>query len=397
MSTLDYLHFLADAPRVDAFRRAIEASVAPGQLVLDLGTGIGTYAMFAARAGARVLAVENEPVIDVARGLAADNGLADRITFLRGRTERLEPPERADVLVFEDFAPHLYHPETAEVLLDVRARWLSPAATSVPRSIRLLAAPVCCPDTYRALTPWPDDAAYGLAVQRLSTELLNRLHAASWSPDVLLGEGKELARVEPLALGSFALDCQPSWPVTSSGELHGIGLWIDLDLADGVLYSNAPSGRSGGWGQQLLPLVEPLEVEAGEEVEARIMTVGPSPRKPEWWSWRVTARSGRREGNTFRGVPLSSARLRDLRLDRKPRLTARGRQSREALELMDGSRTVAEIARQLLSRYPELGSEAEAYRLVAGELDAARAEPASQPREPPADVRSGNEPPGSHT
>ncbi|MGD2152256.1 MAG: hypothetical protein PVG79_03250, partial [Gemmatimonadales bacterium] len=67
MSTVDYLHFLADTPRVDAFRRAIEASVAPGQLVLDLGTGIGTYAMFAARAGARVLAVEHEPVIDVAR------------------------------------------------------------------------------------------------------------------------------------------------------------------------------------------------------------------------------------------------------------------------------------------------------------------------------------------
>jgi protein arginine N-methyltransferase 1 len=389
MSTVDYLHFLADAPRVDAFRRAIEASVSPGQLALDLGTGIGTYAMFAARAGARVLAVEDDPVIDVARGLAADNGLADRITFLRGRTERLEPPERADVLVFEDFAPHLYHPETAEILLDVRTRWLRPGATSIPRSIRLFAAPVCCPDTYGALTPWPYDAAYGLEIGRLSGELLNRLHAASWGPDVLLGEPEELARVEPLALDSFRLDRQLRWPVTSSGELHGIGLWMDLDLADGVLYSNAPSGRSSGWDQQLLPLVDPLKVEAGEEVVARVMTLGPSPRKPEWWSWRVIARNGRREGNTFRGTPLSSSRLRDARLDRRPRLTARGRYCRDALELMDGSRTIADIARELLARYPELGGEAEVYRLVARELDAARAEPESQPTEAPAEVRSG--------
>ena len=54
---------------------------------------------------------------------------------------------------------------------------------------------------------------------------------------------------------------------------------------------------------------------------------------------------------------------------------------------MDGSRTIAEIARELLARYPELGGEAEVYRLVARELDAARAEPASQPTDAPAEVR----------
>jgi protein arginine N-methyltransferase 1 len=389
MATLEYLHFLADFPRVDAFRRAIEAATSPGQLVLDLGTGIGTYAMFAARAGARVLAVEDLPVIDVARGLAADNGLADRITFLRGRTERLEPPEPADVLVFEDFSPYLYHPETAEILLDVRRRWLRPGASSVPRSIGLFAAPVCCPDTYRGLTPWPDDAAYGLDVRRLTGELLNRLHAAAWGPDVLLGEPVEMARVEPLALDPFGLDREVRWPVKKSGTLHGIGLWMDLDLADGVLYSNAPSGRSSGWNQVLLPLIEPLEVQAGQEVVARIMTLGPSPRKPAWWSWRVTAASGKREGNTFRGTPLSSSQLREARLDRRPKLTARGRHCRDALELMDGSRSIEEIARELLARYPELGGEAEVYRLVASELDAALTETASERTEAPAEVRSG--------
>ena len=132
-----------------------------------------------------------------------------------------------------------------------------------------------------------------------------------------------------------------------------------------------------------------LKVEAGEEVAARIMTLGPSPRKPEWWSWRVTARKGRREGNTFRGAPLSSSRLRDARLDRRPRLTARGRHCRDALELMDGSRTIEEIARELMARHPELCGAAEVYRLLAREMDAARAEPPPQPAEAPAEVRSG--------
>ncbi|MGD2154339.1 MAG: hypothetical protein PVG79_13805, partial [Gemmatimonadales bacterium] len=312
----------------------------------------------------------------------------ERITFLHGRTERLTPPGRADVLVFEDFAPHLYHPETAEILLDVKARWLSPGAASIPRSIRLLAAPVCCPETYAALTPWPDGAAYGLQVGRLSGDLLNQPQPAAWRPGVLLGEPTVLAREEPLALDSFGLDREVRWAATRAGELHGIGLWIDLELADGVVYSNAPSGSSGGWGQQLLPLVEPLRVEPGDEVVARVMTLGPSPQQPEWWSWRVTAPSGEREGNTFRGTPLSSARLRAARLDGGLRLTTRGRQSRAMLELMDGSRTLAEIARELLARYPDLGGEREVYRLVARELDAARAEPSADPIELAAEARS---------
>ncbi|UCC71731.1 MAG: class I SAM-dependent methyltransferase [Gemmatimonadota bacterium] len=389
MSTLDYLNFLADTPRVDAFRRAIETTVSPGQLVLDLGTGIGTYALFAARAGARVLAVESDPVIDIARGLAADNGLAAQITFLHGRTERLEPPEPADVLVFEDFAPHLYHPETAKVLLDVRDRWLKPGASSIPRAIRVMAAPVCCPETYAAVTPWPDDEVYGLDIQRLSHELLNRLHSASWSREVLLAEPAEVARVDPLALDSLGLDIEACWRVTKPGEVHGLGLWIDLDLADGVLYSNAPAGRSSGWSQQLLPLVEPLGVQAGEEVRGRIATLGASPRDPEWWRWWVSAGAGEREGNTFRGIPLSLTRLCEARLDRRPRLTPRGHIRRGALDLMDGRRTIREIARELLARFPELGSEAEGYRLMARQLDAAHAELAPEPRDTSPEVRSG--------
>ncbi len=105
MRAVDYLQLLADDPRVDAFREAIESVVRPGQIVLDLGTGIGTYAMFAARAGATVYAVDGNPVIEIARQLAADNGLAERITFLEGWATDLEPPERADILVFEDYAP----------------------------------------------------------------------------------------------------------------------------------------------------------------------------------------------------------------------------------------------------------------------------------------------------
>jgi hypothetical protein len=387
MSTLDYRDFLADAPRVAAFRQAIEATVRPGQVVLDLGTGIGTYGMFAARAGARVLAVEMDAVIDVARALAADNGLDDRITFLRGRLEELKPPEVADVLIFEDFSPFLYHSDTARILKQVSERWMKRSAVSIPQTVRAILAPVCCPSTYRSVTPWGDGAAFGLDVSRFSRQLLNDLHTVVWDADVLLAEPAEVGRVQPLALDEFALDTSLSWRAERSGELHGLGLWIDLELADGLTFSNAPSGRSTGWDQRLLPLAEPISVQAGAAIEVRVRTLGPSPLEPEWWSWRVRAGGEEQEMDTFRGLPLSLAQLRRASLDNRPTLSPQGRLRHTALGLMDGRHSVAEIARELRERFPDLVSnDAEAYRVVAREVDRNEGPAATQAPDDPAET-----------
>ncbi len=60
-----YLDLLADPERIEAFDRAIGEAVRPHDVVVDLGCGIGTFAVFAARAGARrVFRVESSPAIE---------------------------------------------------------------------------------------------------------------------------------------------------------------------------------------------------------------------------------------------------------------------------------------------------------------------------------------------
>src|SRR5262245_12105603 len=90
----------ADRVRVGAYARAIRAVVRPDDVVLDLGCGLGVLTVLAARAGARrVFAVDVDDSVHYARRVAVDNGVADRVTFFRGRMEEVDLPERPTVIV----------------------------------------------------------------------------------------------------------------------------------------------------------------------------------------------------------------------------------------------------------------------------------------------------------
>src|SRR5438046_3369975 len=93
---------IADRRRTGAFARAIAEVVAPGDVVLDVGTGTGILAMLAAKAGARrVYGVEHADVAEVAVRLVEANGLADVVRIVRSAARALVLDEKVDVVVSE--------------------------------------------------------------------------------------------------------------------------------------------------------------------------------------------------------------------------------------------------------------------------------------------------------
>ena len=125
-----------DRVRTEAFRRAIDAVVRPGDMVLDVGAGSGILSVLAAKAGAdRVYAVEETSIAVLAHELAVANGVGDIVQVIQGDASEVEPPEPVDVLVSEWLGGFGIDEGMLVPVIAARDRWLKPGGTMIPSSV----------------------------------------------------------------------------------------------------------------------------------------------------------------------------------------------------------------------------------------------------------------------
>src|SRR5450830_2074305 len=88
----------ADEARTGPYLAAITAAVRPDDIVVEIGTGTGYFAVACVRAGAKhVYAIEVNPLVALGPAVAEANGCADRITFIHGYSPRVDLPKPGDV------------------------------------------------------------------------------------------------------------------------------------------------------------------------------------------------------------------------------------------------------------------------------------------------------------
>lgn len=123
-----------------------------GKVVLDVGTGSGILAFFAAQAGARkVYAVEASKSAEVAKLLARHNGFEDIVEVVKGKIEDISLPEKVDIIISEPIGFLLVHERMLESYVTARNRFLKPGGIMMPTTGSIVFAPLTDDALYREI------------------------------------------------------------------------------------------------------------------------------------------------------------------------------------------------------------------------------------------------------
>ena len=281
-----------DRVRTEAFRRAIESVVRPGDVVLDVGAGSGILSLFAARAGAaRVYAVEATTVAVVAQGLAAANGAAEIVQVIQGDIMEVELPERVDVIVSEWLGGFGIDEGMLAPVIAARDRWLKPGGVMIPRSVTAWTALVN--DQYTGeMVEFLRDNPYGLRLDALAEMTVNEIFYSGTFRHLAAGDRRSEpgrlwttdADLIPLEQAQAPHQAETLLPVRDHGTANALALWFSAELTPGISLSVGPGDPPTHWGMTTAPLRRPVELTPGMVVRARVRTALARPAGT-WTSW----------------------------------------------------------------------------------------------------------------
>lgn len=348
----EHIEYLTLPGRNAHYRAAIAATLAPGDRVADLGCGVGVLGLFCLEAGAdRVWGIDDSDAIHLAREVMLKSGVADRYHCIAGSTFRTALPEQVDLIICDHVGFFGFDYGIIALMRDARRRFLKPGGAMIPQALDLMVAGVSSDDCLAKAAGWTQDA---VPPQYRWLDHLSRnvRYSYPFSPSELIAA--------PVALGhvDFAEDAPDLYRfdavlvATRAGRFDGVAGWFDCQLAGDVRMTNNPLvPESIRRSQAFLPAQESFAVEAGDEIGVTLRFRADDTMI----SWTIQPPGGarRQQLSTFNSTVLTPADL--IKQPGRPlALSAEGKARAFVLGQVDGTRSAAEIAAQVLAEWPDM-------------------------------------------
>jgi type I protein arginine methyltransferase len=357
---ISYGDMITDRPRMAAYARALRQAVRPGCVVLDIGAGTGIFSLLACKLGAaEVHAVEPNEAVVLARSMAEANGYVDRIRIHQTLSTALTLPRPADLIISDlrGVLPLFQHHIGA--IVDARRRLLAKGGVLVPARDRLWAALIEDPKLYRPYAePWLRND-YGLDLTAGHPLAVNTWRKVNATAEQLLAPPQHWATLDYRTIQEPDVTGELAWTAERPGTAHGLAVWFDAELADGIGFSNAPGQPELIYGQAFFPLQEPVTLSEGDLVSVTLKANLVDGDYLWRWDTRVTADGdpGRVEASfrqsTFYGVPISLDTLKQREAGYIPAPVVAAEIDRFVLSRLDGRTSLGEIAAKLCAGFPQ--------------------------------------------
>lgn len=266
----DYGNMYITKQRMNAYAIALRRVVNSNSVVIDVGTGVGFFALLACRLGARhVYAIEPDDAINLGRKIAVTNDYSDRVTFIQDISSNVILSERADIIISDLTGALPLHGKGIPSIIDARERLLAPGGTLIPQQDRLWAVVVEASDGYHKLMqPW--------SANLIGLDLSGGWPLVANTPTRLkqmrfLAPPTMVAVLDYRSIVDSDVEVKLVWTIEQPGAGHGLAVWFDRTLIDGVEISNAPDAQesintSSLHGQLFFPWPHPVELSRGDDV-----------------------------------------------------------------------------------------------------------------------------------
>lgn len=276
-SLLAHEKMLADRIRVDSYYEAIRRAVKPDDVVVDLGTGTGILAMFAARQRPRkVYALDHSRFIEVARRIARHNGL-DQIEFVATNSREFAPPEKVDLIIHEQIGDELFSENMVENLLDLKRRILKPGGRILPGDFALYVEPVQLARGREVPFIW-EEPIHGLDFSflehdKVAAPYLSSDYDFTWidpgAVDCLLGDAQPALRIDLNTIreeGQVPHEARVTRQVRRDGFLDGYVVYFRVNFEDTLNFDTSPLSALTHWRCRMFR-VPRRRVRAGEHLD----------------------------------------------------------------------------------------------------------------------------------
>jgi protein arginine N-methyltransferase 1 len=357
----EHLEYLVDRRRLALFRQAIEATVRPGDRVIDLGCGTGVLGLMSLQSGAsHVDAIDSSSALEIARGAFERAGWAGRVNLHANSSFETRLDDRADVGVCDHIGYFGFDYGLLAMLADARKRLLKPGARLIPCSVDLWLAPVCESQADSPVKAW--DTIDVPELRWVGTLAANTKHPVRVEATDLLADPVMLRSLDLHSDHDAALCLHAEFTAPRNGRVAGLAGWFDAELAPGVRMNNAPLANESGIErpQALMPLGRVLELQAGERMVIDVVA------RPEddclAWTMAIPSQGVVLRQSSLDAALLSPVTLETARSRPHPKLNRHGLARQTLLSWCDGSLNREELLARASLELGDLFPSEEALR-----------------------------------